>query len=387
MKLALEIAWRFLKFSRKQTALIIMGIAVGVTVQVFIGLLMQGLQANIVQSTIGNSAQITVKNAETGKYITQYKDIIEKIKTVDGVKNVSHVLEFPAFLRIDESDYSVFLRGFEFNESNGIYRFDERISSGNIPSEKNELIIGKELAEKLNLNLEDQISLIIPPIVFLPRTFTISGIFDLGNASLNESWILMKDDSLVEIGLKGNVASTIEMQVDEVFSADKIADNVKKEINDDSLAVFDWKSKNAELLSALNGQTISSLLIQIFVLASVSITIASILAVSVMNKYKQVGILKAMGIDNTKTFLIFLFQGLILGLTGAALGIILGVSLLISFELFVKSPSGGPLIAINYDPMFLILSLSIATVSSSLASIIPSRKAAKLDPVEVIKNG
>ncbi len=387
MKLAFEIAWRFLKFSKKQTALIIIGIAVGVTVQVFIGLLMQGLQANIVQSTVGNSAQITVKPSETGKYIANYDEVMKEIRTVDGVKNVSHVIEFPAFLRLSNSDYSVFLRGFDFEEAEGIYRFSEKLISGNFPVEKNELLIGKDLSDKYGLNLNSEISLIVPPVVFLPRTFRVSGIYDFKNSTLNETWVLMKDNALVEIGLKGDVASTIEMQVDEIFMADKISSDVKDVIKNDDLTVSDWKSKNAELLSALNGQTVSSLLIQVFVIASVAITIASILAVSVMNKYKQVGILKAMGIDNSKTFLIFLFQGLILGIAGSIIGMALGVSLLVSFETFVKTPDGQPLVPISFDPLFLSISIAIATISASLASILPSRKAAKLDPVEVIKNG
>ena len=122
-------------------------------------------------------------------------------------------------------------------------------------------------------------------------------------------------------------------------------------------------------------------MIQVFVVASVVIAIASVLAISVMQKSRQLGILKAMGITNLNASLIFLFQGLILGAVGGTLGVLLGLGL---FQLFMLSPSTiTPYI--NWG--FVIGSGLVAIVCAGLASLIPARRSARLDPIEVIRNG
>ncbi len=385
MGLALQIAWRFLKESKKQTLLIIIGIAVGVTVQIFIGLLITGLQESLVETTVGNSSQITVVPKEVGGYIFNYEEIMQALENNDEVKNVSYVLEVPSFANLGGSQISVFFRGFDLEKSEGIYGFKEKLVEGDLPTTEDEILIGKDLAERYDLKPEDKFQIAVPPLVFVNRDLTISGIFDLKNAALNGSWIISNIGAVRKATGKSGVISKIEMQVDEVFKADEIAANLN--LDNENIIVENWKDQNEELLSALNGQTVSSLLIQVFVIASLAITISSILAISVMNKYRQVGILKAMGLDSRKSFQIFLFQGLLLGLVGSILGVILGVGLLFSFTTFVTNPDGSSVIPISFDPLFLVLSIVIATTSASVASVIPSRKASKLDPVEVIKNG
>jgi lipoprotein-releasing system permease protein len=385
MKLALQIAWRFLKESKKQTILIIIGIAVGVTVQIFIGLLITGLQKSLIESTVGNSSQITIVSRQTGGYIFNYEEVMKKLEDNDEVKNVSYVLETSSFANLGGLQISAFLRGFNFEKAEGIYGFGEKLIDGSLPKSENEILIGKELAEKYGLKTNDEFQIAVPPLVFLNRDLIISGIFDLKNATLNGSWIISDIETVRKITGKSGAVSKIEMQVDEVFEAKKISKELN--IDDTEVIVENWEDQNEELLSALNGQTISSLLIQIFIIASLAITISSILAISVMNKYRQVGILKAMGLDGKRAFQIFLFQGLILGLIGSILGVLLGTGLLFSFTVFVTNPDGSPVISIYFDPAFLIFSIIIATSSASIASVIPSRKASKLDPVEVIKNG
>jgi lipoprotein-releasing system permease protein len=106
----------------------------------------------------------------------------------------------------------------------------------------------------------------------------------------------------------GEGVSQIEMQVNDVFVADEVAMAVENRLNDDTLKVTNWKEENAALLSGLSGQTASSLMIQVFVLISVVLGIASVLAISVVQKSRQIGILKAMGMHNPKASLVFLFQ-------------------------------------------------------------------------------
>jgi lipoprotein-releasing system permease protein len=128
-------------------------------------------------------------------------------------------------------------------------------------------------------------------------------------------------------------------------------------------------------------------MIQVFVLVSVVLGIASVLAITVMQKSKQVGILKAMGITDRISSLVFLFQGLFLGLLGAVLGVLLGVGLCVMFVTFARNPDGTALIAISVDYGFIALSAGIAVLAAIVASLIPARKSSQLNPIEVIRNG
>jgi lipoprotein-releasing system permease protein len=200
-------------------------------------------------------------------------------------------------------------------------------------------------------------------------------------------WIIGNTNAVQEMfNLKEKITS-IEIQVEDVFLANTIASGFEKDFTYANLNVKNWKSENEQLLSGLDGQTLSSVMIQTFVMISVVLGIASVLAISVSQKSKQIGILKAMGITNIKASLIFLFQGIILGILGAILGILFGIGLLYVFTNFALGSDGLPIIAIFIDPNFIILSGFIAILASSFASVIPAINSSKLDPMEVIRNG
>lgn len=128
-------------------------------------------------------------------------------------------------------------------------------------------------------------------------------------------------------------------------------------------------------------------MIQVFVLLAVLLGISSVLAISVVQKSRQIGILKAMGIKDKNASLIFLFQGLLLGVIGAIIGTGLGIGFSYLFSTFVKNPDGTSLVPFYLDIKFVSLSVVIAIASSTIAALIPARRSSKLNPIEVIKNG
>lgn len=127
-------------------------------------------------------------------------------------------------------------------------------------------------------------------------------------------------------------------------------------------------------------------MIQVFVMISVLLGIASILAITVVQKSKQIGILKAMGIKDKDSSLIFLFRGLLLGVLGAILGVALGLLLAFTFTKFALNPDGTPVVPLFIDPMFITFSAVIAVAASVIAALIPARNSSKLSPIEVIRN-
>ncbi|NCA68332.1 MAG: ABC transporter permease, partial [Clostridia bacterium] len=218
------------------------------------------------------------------------------------------------------------------------------------------------------------------------RRAVISGIYDLKVSSLNKSWIITGLTTVQSVFEYGDEITSIEIQVSDVFEADITADNIAS-LLDDTIKVENWKEANASLLSGLNGQSVSSLMIQIFVLVSVVLGIASVLAISVLQKSRQIGILKAMGIKNRTASFIFLSQGFVLGIFGAILGVSLGLGLSYAFTKFALNPDGTPLIPLNINAGFIAFSGAIAIVASMSASLIPAIRSMKMDPIEVIKNG
>ncbi|MGE0003572.1 MAG: ABC transporter permease [Candidatus Izemoplasmatales bacterium] len=386
MKLAFSIAKRFLLSGKGQTIMIVLGIAIGVSVQVFIGSLITGLQKSLVDKTIGSSSQVTVSTLDSTAYITNFQDQLSVIQTSDTMITVaSPAINQNGALVVGEQSEPVLARGFDFTLANEIYHFDEKLVSGRLPQSANEIAIGSNLLENLSLALNDEVTFQVPLVG--DTTFTIVGVYDFNVKTINETWILTTLATLQTIkSISSDEVSTIEMQISDVFAAETVALNVQTALQNDNLTVDNWIANNAELLSGLQGQSTSSLMIQVFVMLSVILGIASVLAITVLQKSKQIGILKAMGIQDKDASLVFLLEGFILGIFGAALGVGFGLGLSVMFTTFAIGADGNPVVPLFIDYGFIGLSAMIAVAAATIASLIPARKSSKLSVIEVIRN-
>lgn len=176
------------------------------------------------------------------------------------------------------------MRGFEFESANEIYKFDEKLTEGRLPSSSMEILLGKNLVEELGINIGDKISFLTPEGKYMEPILV--GVFDLRVASLNKSWSITTIDNVEEIFEKEGSLSAIETQIEEVFEADGIAQGLEASVEELGLETSNWKEQNEELLSGLAGQSASSIMIQVFVLLAVLLGIASVLAISVVQKSK-----------------------------------------------------------------------------------------------------
>ena len=385
MKLAFQIATRFLKSSKGQTILIALGIAIGVSVQIFIGSLIQGLQKSLVDTTIGNQPQITLTSNNEEKLIADYEEIVERIsENEEEVKNLSVAADGPALISKDEETYSILLRGFNIDDADKIFNIKESLVDGALPEKEGEVLLGVDLKEEAGISIGDEIELLAN--FGDTSTVTVTGFFNLGVASLNKSWTITTLETAQSIFSYDDQVTSINMQLKDVFLADTVADSIKERETSETLVVDNWKAQNEDLLSGLNGQSVSSIMIQVFVMISVLLGIASILAITVVQKSKQIGILKAMGIKDKDSSLIFLFQGLLLGVLGALLGVALGLLLSFTFTKFALNPDGTPVVPLFIDPIFITFSAVIAVAASVIAALIPARTSSKLSPIEVIRN-
>lgn len=386
MRLAFKIALRFLSSGKGQTVLIALGISVGVAVQIFIGCLIQGLQINLVDTTIGNSSQITITSVSKEKTIGDWQRAVYEAGISDkGIYNLSVAADASGFVERENGSEPVLVRGFNLVDADKIYNISEGLYKGRLPERKDEVIIGRDLADKLKTSLNDKIYLGTPAGGSV--RLAVTGFYDLNVAAINKSWLITNLATAQDIFGLGDKVTSVEMQVQDVFLADDIANKVKYTLSGSELSVDNWKDQNGQLLSGLNGQSVSSYMIQVFVLVAVLLGISSVLAISVVQRSKQLGILKAMGIKDREASLIFLFQGMMLGIMGAVLGIILGFGLLTMFTKFAVNPDGTPVVPIYINLGFIALSGFFALASAMAASLIPARLSSKLNPIEVIRNG
>ena len=184
-------------------------------------------------------------------------------------------------------------------------------------------------------------------------------------------------------GLNGYI-SNIEIQMNEPFDADILAPRLTALYPE--IDASDWKAENAQLLTGLNSQSSSSLTIQAFVLVAIALGISSVLAVSVVQKSKQIGILKAMGATSNSASSIFLIQGGVLGFIGGIFGILIGYLLIQGFIIGTTTAS-GPIFNIVVKRDNLVLVVFISTMAGLISSFVPARKSSSLNPMEVIRNG
>ena len=394
-----KIAIRFLKDGKAQTLFILLGIAVGVAVQIFLSSLISGLQENLIDTTIGNRAHVTMtakanssnKNPDF-EYINtpkkedkigNYQGIVDGLQKNKEISAVSPSVVGTALYIQGESSTSLVVKGIDLELADEIYGLKSRIAQGESDIDSNRVLIGTSFANEFNLIPGDLINLGLPGGSV--QSFIVGGIFDLESEALNGSWMFIDISRAQRIyGLNGYI-SNIEIQMNEPFDADILAPRLTALYPE--IDASDWKAENAQLLTGLNSQSSSSLTIQAFVLVAIALGISSVLAVSVVQKSKQIGILKAMGATSNSASSIFLIQGGVLGFIGGILGILIGYLLIQGFIIGTTTSAMGPLFNIVVKRDNLVLVVFISTMAGLISSFVPARKSSSLNPMEVIRNG
>ncbi len=389
---------RFLRHGRAQTLLILFGIAVGVSVIVFVTALIAGLQANIIDRTLGTQAHVRVEAPREANRIApvpagtlqlvledprpqalrpidnwlQVRDVLDRLP---GVAAVSPVVSGPAFGRRGSAAESVALVGVDMPRYLRVIPLDEHIVEGRLEVGSGNAVVGSKLAEDLGLRLGGKLRLDAGE--GREAIVNVAGIFELGVRELDARYVyldLKQAQSL--LALPGGV-TVIDMTVQDLFGADRVAARVAGLTG---LKAESWMDSNAQLMNALTSQSMSTRMISVFVALSVALGIASVLAVSVAQRTREIGILRAMGTRRRQMLLVFLIQGAVLGLAGALLGALAGWGLVWAFNNL-----GPGLFEIPMPPALVPAAMALATLSGVGAALVPASRASRLDPVEAIR--
>jgi lipoprotein-releasing system permease protein len=382
--LSLSIAARFLRKSPVQSVLIAAGIAVGIGVQVFLGSLITSLQTSLVDQTIGNSPQLVVQSQQDGQPVTYTSQVEQAMKSRSEVTTVVPTRVYSGIYRSGTQNAPLQLTGGSLGQLDTIYDISDRLVAGKATLGAGDIIVGKDFANTFGIKPGDQVSVVLPS--GKPASLTATGVFDFGSAAANSATAFVSGDQAATVlGYSSDQYSAIDAQVRNVFSSKQVADALKSEPALNRLKVTEWQSQNADLLSALQSQSSSSYMIQFFVLVAVALGIASTLAISAVQKTRQIGILKAMGMKERQSGRIFLWQALILGVSGAGVGVLAGLALIALFTYLGRNSTS--LFPITPQVGFVVLSFVVGVLVAMVSSLIPSRRTSKLDPIEVIQGG
>ncbi len=382
--LSLRIAVRFLRKSPAQSILIAAGIAVGIGVQVFLGSLITSLQTSLVEQTIGNSPQVIVQATNDGAALDYTAALQEAMKGEPQITTVVPTRSFSAIFKKGAESAPLQLIGGRLAQLDTIYDISGRLTSGTAQLGAQQVMVGKDFADTYGLKAGDTASFVLPD--GKPAELAVSGVFDFGSAAANSSTAFVDGDYAAGVlGLGADQYTAVDSQVSDVFDSTTVAESLRSQPALSGLKVTEWQAENADLLSALQSQSSSSYMIQFFVLVAVALGIASTLAISAVQKTRQIGILKAMGMKDRQSGRIFLWQAVILGVSGAAVGVAAGLALIALFTFLGRNSTS--LFPITPQVGFVVISFVVGVLVAMVSSLIPSRRTSKLDPIEVIQGG
>jgi len=393
------IATKFLREGRAQSALILVGIGVGVAVIVFITALITGLQNNIIERTLGTQAHIKLsapdevnrilpladgsvqlvlesKRAQRLRSINNWIQLIDVLDGLSEVTAVSPIISGPAFARRGEALESVALIGINSERYQRILPIREDMIEGVFEVGAGKTVIGKQLAIELGISAGDKLRLQTGQGG--DSVLSVAGIFELGVRELDARYVYLDMSQAQSLLNLPGAATVIDMTVSDIFNADITAMRIQRLTGQ---KVESWMQSNAQLLNALQSQSLSTNMISVFVALSVALGIASVLSVSVVQRTREIGILRAIGIARSQMLRVFLIQGALFGLFGSLLGGISGYLLVWVFNTF-----GPRLFTIPVDPNLLLAATVLATVTGIVSASIPARRAAHMDPVEAIRH-
>ena len=398
-----QVALRFLREGRMQSWLIVGGVAAGVAVITYIAALINGLQANTVSKTLGTQAHISLRapedvviplsaaapgtwllsdtqpRAQRLRSVDNWQQLLPVLEQEPGVVAVSPMVSGSGLALRGEATQSIAIMGVELERYQRIVNLRVKIVAGTWGLQPGDTMIGVELAADLGVRPGDRFTIDTGSVQEPAR---VSALLDMGVKDLNRRTVIIPLRSAQSLlGLPGG-ATVLDVKVDDVWLAEALAEQLRQRY---PYEIESWQASNAQLVSALKAQSISTAVIRAVVLIVVVLGIASVLVVSVVQKRKEIGILRAMGTTRAQVLRVFLLQGAIVGALGSVAGLLLAWALVLLFTAMARGAGGGALFDISLTWQDALSAALTATLCGVLAAVAPARSAARLDPAQAIR--
>ncbi len=382
----------------------IMGITIGVMALIVVISVMSGFDHALEKKVIGIESQVIVLNYNG--FVNNYKSAVKKIRSVKGVKDVSPFIYTDVMITSSSTSVGSVLRGIDVNSEEKVTDLKKYLIKGSLSGlnakNENEIVLGKVLAQNLGVSVGDRVTIISPegritPFGVMPKTerFTVCGIINSGmyNYDSTFSFISVKNAQNF-IGLSSNTVTGLEVKLNRLGSANALAKKIADKLNAGTAAssyyALSWEKLNKNLFSAIKLEKLTMFVILFLIVLVAAFNIISTLIMVVMEKRKDIAVLKSIGASSKDIMIIFIAQGLIIGSIGTALGLISGfiigyleetyhiISLPSSVYYITALPvrmTAGEFVIIGFCSIFL----------SFIATLYPSYKAGKIDPAEGVR--
>ena len=399
------IALRYLK-SRKRhrglsinTAISTGGVAVGVMALLVVLSVMSGFHEDLQKKILGVSAHVVVLDYKGD--IKDYKGVIEQLKGAPRVLAASPFVLGQVMVSSGERAQGVVLRGIDPSLEAETTEIKKHLKEGSFEELKevkgiSGIILGRELSLRLGVVRGDNVRVISPmgkigPLGMLPkvREFRVAGIFDVGMFEYDSNLVLTAMGPAQEFLEMGDSVTGIELRIDDIYKAGLVSKSVQERLGFPYYG-RDWIQMNKNLFAALKLEKLAMFVILTLIVLVAAFNIVSTLTMNVIEKEREIAILKAMGATNRGIMSIFMLQGFLVGLVGTAIGLTGGYVLgwLLDTYQIIKLPAD--VYYLSHLPVrmnlsdFLSVSVS-AVVISFLATVYPSWQAAKLNPIEPLR--
>lgn len=391
MRYELWISFRYLISKRREkfisiiSFISVMGVAVGVAALIVVLAVMNGFDNDLRDKIVGTNSHIVIEK-EGG--IKNYKDLVKELNDMPDVVASSPFVNGQALIREKDQVTGVIFRGIDPEKEKKISKIGEYLQEGTLSLGKEDVLIGAELAWRLNLNINNPISLISASDP-RPKEFKIAGIFKSGMFDYDMNLVFTSISGAQDFYGVGDVAGGIGVKVKDAYKADRIKNKIQETIGFDYW-VRSWADLNKNLFSALKLEKMTMFIILALIVLVACFNIISTLIMMVMEKTKDIGILKSIGATNGSIRNIFMLNGFLIGFLGTTLGAACGFILCYFLKTyqFIKLPRDIYYIdklPVNLETSDILTVLVAAMAISLISTVYPAWQAAKLEPVDALR--
>ncbi len=394
------VALRHLRSRRKHafvsliTVISVLGIMVGVAALITVISVMTGFSSYMQDRILGTTSHILITGVGG---IDDAQDVVSRVLDLDHVVAAAPYVMGQSLLKVEGDVTGVVVRGIDPVQEAGVTDLAGNMSRGSLEDlDDNGIVIGVELARQRGLRIGDLITLVSPSEISSPfgmvplmERFAVKGIFDTGMYEYDTGLVLITTSAAQTFFDLGEAVTGVAAKTDDIYMTHEIAENIQGELGY-SFWVRDWREMNQNLFSALKLEKITMFIILVLIIVVAAFNIIGTLILVVMEKGREIAILKAMGATRKNIGRIFMLEGLVIGLGGTTLGLLLGLGLcfILANYQFVELPASVYYVTtlpVKVQLMDVAAICLAATVVSFIATVYPARRASMLNPVEILR--